>query len=161
MAKNKIRINWKILGISFLFVFLAASLGSFFTASQIPTWYASLIKPNVVPPNWLFGPMWTTLYTLMIISLYLFWTTDSKENKKCGFILNGIQLFLNAIWSVLFFGMHELVLALVCIIFLWFFILFTIIEFKPINKKAAYLLIPYLAWVTAATILNLSIAWLN
>ena len=108
MAKNKLVIDWKKLGISFLLVFLVASIGSFFTASQIPTWYASLEKPSVVPPNWLFGPMWTTLYTLMAISLYCFWMTKTKEDKIYGYILYGIQLFLNAFWSVLFFGMHEL-----------------------------------------------------
>jgi tryptophan-rich sensory protein len=155
------KVDWKRLIIAILISYSAAFIGSAFTFTEINGWYETLVRPAITPPNWLFGPMWTTLYTLIGISLYCYWQKKTKEDKKIGYVLFSIQLFLNALWSIIFFGLHELVFGLITIIFLWFFILFTIIEFKSINKKAAYLMIPYLAWVTAATILNFSIAWLN
>lgn len=155
-------INYKKLGLSFLMVFAAAFIGSVFTFSEIPTWYASLNKPRITPPNWLFSPMWTSLYTLMIISFYIIWANYEKHKDfKLARNLFIIQLILNAFWSIMFFGLHELVLALVVIIFLDFFVLANIIEFRNIEKRAGYLLLPYIAWLTAATILNLTIALIN
>lgn len=130
-------------------------LGSIFTISSIPTWYVALNKPFFSPPNWVFGPVWTILYILMGISLYLVWI---KRRVPAVF---WTQLLLNAIWSILFFGMKNPTLALVDIIALWVAIILTIKAFYKINILAAYLLIPYLAWASFATILNLSIVLLN
>ena len=133
----------------------AGVLGSFFTFSAIPIWYATLNKPSFSPPNWVFGPVWTVLYILMGISLYLVWT-----KKKVPSVF-WVQLVLNAAWSIIFFGMKNPVLSLVDIVALWIAIILTIKSFYPISKTAFYLLIPYLLWVSFATILNLSIVLLN
>lgn len=130
-------------------------VGSVFTTSSIPTWYATLNKPSFSPPNWVFGPVWTILYILMGISLYLVW-----QKKKVPAIF-WIQLILNAAWSVIFFGLKNPALALVDVVALWIGIFLTIKSFYPISKLAAYLLAPYLLWVIFASILNLSIALLN
>jgi len=151
-------VDWKLLIGLILLCQGAGVLGAFFTSSEIPAWYASLNKPGITPPNWLFMPMWLSLYTLMGVSLYIVW---NKKKNCLARTLFFIQLGLNAVWTPLFFGLHELVLGLVTIIFLDYFVIATIIEFKALDKRAGYLLIPYIAWLTAATILNLSIAWLN
>lgn len=130
-------------------------LGSFFTVSSIPTWYATLNKPVFSPPNWVFGPVWTILYFLMGISLYLVW-----QKKKVPAVF-WVQLALNALWSIIFFGLKNPVLAMLDIAALWIAIYLTIKSFYPISKIAAYLLLPYLIWVTFASILNLSIVILN
>lgn len=130
-------------------------VGSFFTTSSIPTWYATLNKPFFSPPNFIFAPVWTTLYILMGISLYLVW-----QKGKVPTIF-WIQLILNFLWSILFFGLKNPVLGFVEIVVLWITIFLTIKNFYPISKWAAYLLIPYLLWVTFASILNLSIVILN
>lgn len=133
----------------------AGILGSFFTVSAIPTWYATLNKPSFSPPNWVFGPVWTALYILMGISLYLVW---SKRKAPAIF---WIQLILNTSWSIIFFGMRNPVWALVNIVALWVVIILTIKAFNKINNLSAKLLYPYLGWVTFATILNLAIVLLN
>ena len=133
----------------------AGVLGSFFTISSIPTWYVTLNKPFFSPPNWVFGPVWTMLYILMGYSLYLVW-----KKKKVPSIF-WIQLILNASWSIIFFGMKSPSLALINIAVLWIAIVLTIKSFYKINKLAAYLLYPYLAWVSFASILNYSIWILN
>ncbi|OGE33683.1 TspO protein [Candidatus Daviesbacteria bacterium RIFCSPHIGHO2_02_FULL_36_13] len=133
----------------------AGVLGSFFTISSIPTWYVTLNKPFFSPPNWVFGPVWTILYILMGYSLYLVW-----KKKKVPSIF-WIQLILNASWSIIFFGMKSPSLALINIAVLWIAIVLTIKSFYKINKLAAYLLYPYLAWVSFASILNYSIWILN
>ncbi len=133
----------------------AGILGSIFTISSIPTWYATLNKPFFSPPNWIFGPVWTILYILMGVSLYLVWI----KNKVPAVFW--IQLILNALWSILFFGLKNPSLALVDIAALWVAIFLTIKSFYKINKPAGNLLIPYLLWVTFASILNLAIVVLN
>lgn len=148
---------WKLI-ISILLPFLASAIGGFFTVDSISTWYAGLIKPSFNPPNWIFGPVWSILYLLMGISLYLVWI---KKYNKPAFMLFGIQLFLNALWSILFFGMRMPLFAFIEIIFLWIAILMTIIFFYRINKISAYLLIPYILWVSFAAVLNFTIAVLN
>ena len=145
---------------SILLCFLTGVLGSFFTASAITTWYADLSKPLFSPPNYIFAPVWTILYVLMGISLYLLWTSNKKGREK-AIRLFLIQLALNFFWSIIFFGMHSPRLAFVEIILLWAFIFLTIRASLPVSKTAAYLLYPYLAWVTFATVLNLFIAILN
>jgi tryptophan-rich sensory protein len=140
----------------------AGLIGSLFTTPSIPTWYASLQKPSFAPPNWLFGPVWITLYTLMGISLYLVWNKGLKNKlvNKCLFIF-GIQLVLNALWSFLFFGLRSPLYGFIEIIFLWIAIGFTILKFYRISKNAAFLLLPYMTWVTIATVLNYFIWILN
>lgn len=141
---------------------LAGIIGSFFTISQIPSWYAGLIKPSFNPPNWLFGPVWLTLYTLMGISLYLIWLKGFKTKQaKTALLLFATQLVLNSLWSIIFFGWHMTDYALAEIVLLWFVILAVIIRFYKISKPATYLLVPYILWVSFAAFLNLSIFLLN
>ena len=134
---------------------LVGFIGSAFTFSSIPNWYVYLNKPIFSPPNWLFGPVWTLLYALMGISAYLVW------KKKGSLNLFLIQLGLNFIWTPIFFGARNLFLALVVIVVMWIYIVKTIKAFAKIDKTASYLLYPYLAWVSFATILNFSIWFLN
>ena len=138
---------------------LAGGLGTIFTTSAIPSWYATLNKPPFSPPNWIFAPVWTTLYILMGIALYL--VLSAKGKVQSAVTVFGIQLVLNASWSIIFFGMRNPILALVDIAALWVAIVLTIKSFYKINKLAGNLLLPYLVWVTFASILNLSIVLLN
>ena len=140
----------------------AGFIGAIFTSSTIPTWYDSLKKPFFSPPNWIFGPVWTILYTLMGISAYLVWRHGIHNSQvKTALIIFGVQLFLNAIWSPIFFGLRALFVALVVIIILWIAILLNILTFLKISKIAAVLLIPYILWVSFAAILNYSLWILN
>lgn len=154
------KINFLKLAGAVLICQMAGILGSTATFSAIPTWYRTLSKPFFSPPNWVFGPVWTTLYTMMGISLYIVW---QRSKKKCeeGLCYFYVQLALNALWSLIFFGARNLWFGFIIIIFLWVMILATIIKFKKVSKKAAYLLVPYLAWVSFASILNLAVAVLN
>jgi tryptophan-rich sensory protein len=141
---------------------LVGGLGTIFTITSIPTWYVALNKPVFSPPNYLFGPVWTILYILMGISLYLVWKKGIKTRKSREAVYTfGVQLFLNAIWSPIFFGYKNILLALIIIILMLFFIVKTIVLFAKIDKKAAYLLYPYALWVSFATILNFSVWILN
>ncbi len=142
----------------------AGIVGSFFTISSIAGWYAGLVKPALNPPAWVFGPVWTTLYFMMGVALFLIWKSDpladSKRRKK-GVILFFIQLALNALWSIIFFGWHSPGWALADIVFLWLAIAATIISFYKISKPAAWLLAPYLLWVSFASYLNYAVWMLN
>ncbi|MCL4435674.1 MAG: tryptophan-rich sensory protein [Thaumarchaeota archaeon] len=134
---------------------LAGVIGSIFTISSIPTWYAGLEKPFFAPPNWLFGPVWLSLYTLMGISLYLVWSRGADTRRgSLALTVFGVQLVLNALWSVLFFGLRSPILGLVEIAALWIMIAATIVLFYRVSRAAALLLIPYIAWVTIAAALN-------
>ncbi len=135
--------------------------GTFFTMSEIPTWYASLNKPFFSPPNWIFGPVWTTLYILMGISVVMALEHAPKKKHVLIIGLFGLQLFLNLLWSAIFFGSHELLLAFMEIIFLWINILALILIFRKYSRVAAWLLVPYLGWVSFASLLNLSVFFLN
>jgi tryptophan-rich sensory protein len=147
---------------------LAGVIGSLFTTPSIASWYAGLIKPKLAPPNWVFGPVWTTLFLLMGISAFLIWSsyakaTDGQTKGRIKMAL-GIfigQLILNMLWSIIFFGLHSPGAAFVEIIFLWLAILATIIAFAKISKPAAWLLAPYILWVTFAAYLNLFLWILN
>lgn len=139
---------------------LAGVAGSFFTISEIPTWYSTLIKPALNPPAWIFGPVWVTLYAIMGISLWLVWKSNSSEKKRAIWLFV-VQLALNAIWSPIFFGAHSIGNALAVIILLWAAIVLTILIFKKISKPAAWLLVPYILWVSFATYLNYAIWILN
>ena len=148
------------LAISVIVCLAAGILGSIFTTPNIATWYAALNKPAFNPPNWIFGPVWTTLYILMGISLYIIWEKGFEKNKLPIFFF-GCQLVLNAKWSFLFFGMHSPLLGLIGIVLLWLFILATIISFYRVSKLAGILLVPYILWVSFASILNYYILILN
>ena len=141
---------------------LAGVIGSLFTFSAIPTWYATLVKPTLNPPSWVFGPVWTTLYALMGISAFLVWNKglDRKDVRKALGVF-GLQLVLNALWSIVFFGLHNPAWALVNIVMLWLSIAWTMILFYKISKPTLYLLLPYILWVSFATYLNFSIWMLN
>ena len=138
-------------------------LSSITTQSSIKTWYPTIEKPIFNPPNWVFAPVWTLLFILMGIAAGRVWNQleTNKELVKKGLLFFGVQLALNALWSYLFFGLQNIFLALIEIILLWLVIFETYLIFKQIDKKASYLLLPYLAWVGFATILTASIFWLN
>jgi len=154
--------KWLHLIISILITEGIAVTASMFTVSQIPVWYSTLNKPSFNPPNWLFGPVWTTLYLLIAISAYLVWRqrNDSELYKKAR-AAYFIQLVLNFGWSAVFFGMHQVLGALVVIGLLWVSIIAMIYYFGQFNKIAAWLLVPYLLWVSFASVLNLYIYLLN
>lgn len=142
--------------------FLAAGIGSAFTTSAIDTWYTTLQKPFFNPPNWIFGPVWTLLYLMMGISLYIVWNTKTHtKERRQGLSLFFVQLAFNVLWSILFFGLKSPTAAFVCIILLWLAIFLTIKNFLQKSKAAGWLLIPYIAWVSFAAVLNLSIVILN
>ncbi len=141
---------------------LAGFIGSLFTTSSIPRWYANINKPSFNPPNWVFAPVWTTLYLIMGISLFLVWRTGLNEKEvKIAVAVFAFQLALNALWSFLFFGLESPFSAFIEIIFLWASILVSIILFLRISRIAGYLLIPYLLWVSFASVLNFAIWRLN
>ncbi|MFC5682549.1 TspO/MBR family protein [Flavobacterium sp. MAHUQ-51] len=133
------------------------------TRSAILDWYPTLVKPSFNPPNWVFAPVWTLLYIMMGVAAGLVWNryTDDKDRVKKALVFFLIQLVLNALWSYLFFGLHNPMLAGIEIVLLWLFIYECYLQFSKINKIAAYLLVPYLAWVSFAAVLNASIWWLN
>ncbi len=156
----KIKYPWKLFA-SIIITLSAGFLGSFFTGPAVKTWYLLINRPSWNPPAWLFAPVWTTLFILMGVSLYLVWS--QKMNAKIRLALNifTVQLILNIFWSVIFFGMGNFWLAFAEIVVLWIFILLTIIYFRRINKTAGWLLVPYILWVSFASFLNFTIASLN
>jgi tryptophan-rich sensory protein len=145
----------KKLLLSILVCLSAGLIGSLATFPAIPTWYATLTKPSFSPPNWLFGPVWTALYILMGIAMSLIW----QKKKSLNLFL--IHLVFNAGWSVVFFGLRSILGGMVVIIILWGLIVAVIGKFYRIDRRAAYLLIPYLVWVSFASVLNFSLLLLN
>ncbi|WP_040473704.1 TspO/MBR family protein [Flavobacterium frigoris] len=133
------------------------------TRSAIITWYPTLVKPSFNPPNWIFAPVWSTLYIMMGIAAGLVWDRieSNTEIVKKALVFFAVQLALNALWSYLFFGLKNPMLALLEIVILWLMIYETYVQFGKINKIAGYLFIPYLLWVSFAMVLNASIWWLN
>jgi len=138
-------------------------LSSNVTQTSVNTWYPTLNKPFFTPPNWAFPVAWTTLYIFMGVAAGLVWSRIEYEADvvRKGLTYFAIQLALNALWSYLFFGLKNPLLALAEIVLLWLMIYETYIQFKKVDKIAGYLFIPYLIWVTYATALNASIWWLN
>ena len=137
-------------------------IGGFFTASSVNTWYATLTKPSFNPPNWLFSPVWITLYLLMGVALFLVWRQGFQTaGVKFAIYLFGVQLVLNTLWSILFFGLKMPLLAFIEIVFLWGFILVTLLIFRKLSRLAGFLLVPYLLWVSFAAVLNFSLWYLN
>jgi len=150
----------------FLFFIIIAQfagiVGSLFTSSSVDTWYQEISRPPFTPPGWLFAPVWISLYILMGISAYLVWKkgAEKKEVKK-ALVVFFIQLVLNSIWSLLFFGLQLILIAFIEILLLWIVLLFMIVRFYSVSKTAGLLQIPYLLWVSFAAILNFSFAVLN
>lgn len=141
---------------------LAGVIGSLFTAPAVANWYPTLDKPVFNPPDWLFAPVWTLLYLMMGIALYIFWQKAERgETKKLAIAFFTLQLVLNTLWSIIFFGLKLTWLAFAEIIILWIFIALTIKYFYRQQKLAAYLLVPYILWVSFAAVLNFAIAYLN
>jgi translocator protein len=154
--------DWLELGLIIIICGLAGIIGTFFTIPAIPTWYAALNKPFFNPPSWVFGPVWIMLYALMGISFFIIWKKGlNKKENKIAVSLFSAQLVLNALWSIIFFGLQNILFALIEIIMLWIFLVITIIKFYKIDKRAAYLLVPYVLWVSFATILTFFIFILN
>jgi tryptophan-rich sensory protein len=137
-------------------------LGSLLTTPSIPTWYASLQKPPFNPPNWIFAPVWLSLFVLMGISAFLVWNKGlARKDIRVGLVLFLAQLALNLAWSGLFFALRSPLWAFFDIIALWVLILLTIIWFLRVSKLAGILMIPYILWVSFASVLNLTIVILN
>jgi benzodiazapine receptor len=156
------KVDWPKLIFAILLCQAAGIIGSLFTFSAIPTWYAGLIKPSFNPPSWIFGPVWTALYALMGLSLYLILSYGlKKKGVKTAINLFTLQLIANILWSIIFFGMKNIRLALIEIIVLLVLVLLTMLKFYKINKEAVYLLIPYFLWGSFATFLTYSIWILN
>lgn len=154
--------NFLKLIISLVLCQLAGLLGTIFTSDSITTWYAALNKPSFNPPDWIFGPVWIILYILMGISLFIIWKEDLKNREvKAAFVIFMIQLIFNAAWSLIFFGAESISGGLIVIIILWVLILITIIRFMKISRTAGIMLLPYLLWVSFATVLNFYILKLN
>jgi len=180
MAKKVIKLLFCI-----IICQLAGVVGSLFTAPEIDSWFKTLIKPSFSPPNWLFAPVWTILFLLMGISLYLVWDKNWVVKNEIGnskqkiwnswsrelaigkwqkiniILIFAFQLILNILWSVIFFGMHSPMVAFFEVLTLWVAILFTIVNFYRVSKLAAYLLVPYIVWVSFAAILNCFLWILN
>ncbi len=156
------KINISKFVFSIIFCQLAGIIGSIFTAKNIPLWYAGLVKPSFNPPNWVFGPVWTILYLMMGISFYIVWAYHSNSSVyRPAVIIFLIQLVLNLLWSFLFFGLKNPLAGFIEILILWAAILITIILFFRISKTASILLIPYLLWVSFASVLNYFLYKLN
>ena len=151
----KKKVNWKVLVFSFLIVFAIAFSGSLFTAPNTDTeWYNS-IRPEITPPNWVFPIVWNILFILIALSLYFSWiSAKNKKAKRKIIMVFGINFILNIFWSILYFGLKNPFLALIEIFFLWSSIMLMVYVVYNINRKAGYLLIPYLLWVSFAIVLN-------
>ena len=148
------KINWKVLVFSLLIVYLIAFLGSLFTSPSIDSGWYDTVRPSITPPNFVFPIVWNILFFLIALSLYFAWTSSDKIDRKIIFLVFGINLFLNLLWSFLYFGIQNPLLAFFELIFLWISILIMIFATYRINKVSSYLLWPYFVWVSFAGILN-------
>lgn len=147
--------KWLVLAALLVLCLGLGSAAGFLTAQSLPTWFPTLVKPSFNPPSWLFAPVWTTLYIMMAVAAWLVWL------RKGPLVLFYVQLALNFAWSLLFFGLHSPALALIDIVAMWVAILLTLLAFWKVDRRAGWLLVPYLAWVSFASVLNASIWWLN
>ena len=154
-------MNFKKLEISLIIPLAIGFTGSFFTSSSVNTWYTTLNKPSFNPPNWIFAPVWTILFIMMGVSLYLVWTAPDSASKKTAYLIFATQLILNVTWSGLFFALQRPLYAGIEIIILWIVILINIVKFYSISKPAGWLLVSYILWVSFASYLNWQIFLLN
>ena len=155
MFKNKFLTFILFLTITFF----ASLIGGLATFNFKEPWYSLLNKPIFNPPDWVFGPVWTTLYLMMTISVWLYWHSKNSEMKTIYIYF--VHLIINTTWSVVFFVFHDMILALIIIIVLIAFIINLILRFKRVKMLSAYLMIPYLLWCSFALILNTSLIVLN
>lgn len=154
--------NWIKLVISLVLPLLAGGIAGLFATPEIRGWFQTIQKPGWQPPNWVFGPVWTVLYILMGLAFYLVWKnprTDSR--KRMAITLWLVQLVFNFFWSFIFFKKHQIDWALAEIVILWFFILLTMLWFGRISRLAAWLMVPYICWISFASLLTLAIYRLN
>jgi benzodiazapine receptor len=161
MEKNTLLVISKLIA-SIIICQLAGVIGSLFTTPAIPTWYATLKKPSFTPPNWVFSPVWISLFVLIGIAAFLVWNKGLSDQKvKIALSIFAVQLILNALWSVMFFGLRSPLAGLIDIAVLWVAILLSILYFFRVSSAAGILLIPYILWVSFAAVLNFSIWRLN
>ena len=155
MLKNKI--------LSFILFTLAtysaSAIGGFATITFKEPWYSLLIKPSFNPPDWIFAPVWTTLYLMMTIAIWNFWHSKNRDMKTVYIYL--IHLIFNTAWSLVFFVLHKMILALLILIILIYLIIILILRFKRVNLLSSYMMIPYLLWCSFALVLNISLIILN
>ncbi|MBK8506460.1 MAG: tryptophan-rich sensory protein [Saprospiraceae bacterium] len=157
-----LRLLWPKILIAVITCVMVGYIGSLPTTEALSSWYPGILKPSFNPPNWIFAPVWTTLYVMMGVAIGIIWHAGwEREVVKNAVMLFLAQLVLNGFWSVIFFGARSPGGALVIIIILWILIILCIKRFFPINRFAAYLMVPYLLWVSFALALNVSIYWLN
>ena len=155
MLKNKF-----ISFILFLIITYSSSfIGGFVTVSFKEPWYSQLVKSNYNPPDWVFAPIWTTLYLMMTLAIWFFW--HSKNRDMNTVYIYFIHIVFNTTWSIVFFGLHQILLALIVLLVLIFLIIILILRFKRVNLLSYYLMIPYLLWTTYALFLNLNLLILN
>jgi tryptophan-rich sensory protein len=154
-------MNWWKLIASIFLCQMAGAIGSLATFPNIAGWYLALNKPFFTPPNWAFGPVWLTLYLLMGIAFFMVWNKGLNKKTRPALQIFGIQLALNTLWSIVFFGFQSIFAGLVVIVLLWLAILWTMARFWKISRPAGWLLVPYIVWVTIATALNAAVWLLN
>lgn len=161
VSRRSDRVEWRVLVGSVLLCELAGIVPAILTAEDVSTWYPTLARPAFTPPDWVFGPVWTTLYLLMGVALYLVWRTDNGRTRRIALAVFGVQLALNASWTLVFFGARAIFGGLLVIVALLVAIIATVGAFARLDRRAAALLVPYLLWVGFATVLNYELWRLN
>ena len=143
----------------FIITYSASFIGGFVTVSLKEPWYSQLIKSNYNPPDWVFAPVWTTLYFMMILAIWFFWHSNKRDMNTVYIYF--IHIVFNTTWSIVFFGLHQILLALLVLLILIFLIIILIVRFKRVNLASYYLMIPYLLWTFYALFLNFNLMILN
>ena len=155
MLKNKF--------LSFMFfliiTFSASFIGAFTTINYKEPWYSQIIKSNYNPPDWVFAPVWTSLYLMMTFAIWIFWHCKNKDTNTVYIYF--IHIVINTTWSIVFFGLHQIFLAMIVLVILIFFIIVLLLRFKRVNLVSYYLMIPYLLWCSYALFLNFNLFLLN
>ena len=155
MLKNKF-LSFVIF---FIITYSASFIGGMATISFKEPWYSQLVKPNLNPPDWIFAPVWTTLYLMMTLAIWFFWHSKNKDINTIYIYF--IHIVFNTTWSIVFFALHQIFLALIVLLILICLIIILILRFKRVNIASSYLMIPYLLWTTFALFLNLNLLILN
>lgn len=156
------KINWPKLFGSLVLTYSASWLGSYFTRPQIATWYSGLKKTAITPPSWVFAPVWTILFLMMALAFYLIWNENNKRgSRKKARLIFYIQLAFNILWTLVFFNLHRVGLAIICIVILIVVITYCLTIFYKLNKTAGWLMLPYLIWTCYAALINISIFFAN
>jgi translocator protein len=160
-GRRKPVVVWLGLVVSLALAFLAAALGGWMTSTSLSTWYPGLTKPSWNPPDWVFGPVWTLLYTMMAVAAWLVWREGRGRDTTRALTFYGVQLFLNTLWSGLFFALQSPGAAVIEVVVFWLSILATVVACWRVMRWAGLLLVPYLAWVSFAAALNFAVWQLN